>query len=80
MKTINDYMNDPALVNEPRALREVHAARLKIQEETKNMTIEEKNAYYHHGAVAFFSWLGITPKYADLVGQGKLKPRQSVTN
>jgi hypothetical protein len=42
MKTVQEYMNDPALVNEPMALREVHAARLKIQDETKNMTIEEK--------------------------------------
>jgi hypothetical protein len=47
------------------ALREVHAARLKIQDETKNMTAEEKKAYYHDGATAFFARLGITPKYAD---------------
>jgi Zn/Cd-binding protein ZinT len=63
MKTINDYLNDPALVSEPRALREVHAARLKIQDETKNMTSEEKKAYYHDGATAFFTRLGITPQY-----------------
>jgi hypothetical protein len=79
MKTISDYLNDPDLVNEPMALRETHAARLKIQEETKNMTTEEKKAYYHDGAAAFFARLGITPKYADLSGQGKLKPYRPVT-
>jgi hypothetical protein len=57
MKTIDDYLNDPALVNEPMALREVHAAWLNIQDETKNMTAEEKKAYYHDGATAFFSVL-----------------------
>jgi hypothetical protein len=79
MKTINDYLNDPSLVNEPMALREVHAARLKIQDEIKDMTAEEKKTYYHDGAAAFFARLGITPKYANLSGQGKLRPRQSVT-
>jgi hypothetical protein len=43
------------------------------------MTAEEKKTYYHDGAAAFFARLGITPKYADLSGQGKLKPRQLVT-
>ena len=65
MKTINDYLKDPSLVHEPAALREVHAARLKIQDETRNMTAEEKKAYYHDVAAAFFARLGITPKYAD---------------
>jgi hypothetical protein len=30
MKTVQDYMNDPDLADEPEALREVHAIRLKI--------------------------------------------------
>jgi Zn/Cd-binding protein ZinT len=79
MKTINDYLNDPSLVDEPEALREVHAARLKIQDETKSMTAEEKKAYYHDGAAAFFAQLGITPKYADFSGQDKLKSPQPVS-
>jgi Zn/Cd-binding protein ZinT len=73
MKTIDDYLKDPSLGNEPMALREVHAARLKIQDETKNMTAEEKKAYYHDGATAFFNRLGITPTYADFSSQDKLK-------
>ena len=47
MKTLNDYMNDPSVVNEPMPLREVHAIRLMIYEETKDMTSAEKTAYYN---------------------------------
>jgi len=50
-KTIDDYLNDPDLANEPSALREVHAARLMIQDETKGMTVAERTAYYHGSAV-----------------------------
>jgi len=49
-KTIDDYLNDPDLANEPSALREVHAARLLIQDETKGMTVAERTAYYHESA------------------------------
>jgi hypothetical protein len=52
-KTIDDYLNDPDLANEPSALREVHAARLLIQDETKDMTVSERTAYYHGSAVRF---------------------------
>ena len=54
-KTFNDYLNDPDIVNEPSALREVHAARLMIQDETKDMTIAERTAYYHESAARFFA-------------------------
>jgi hypothetical protein len=55
MKTIEDYMNDPAIVNEPMALREIHAARLKIQDETDGMTMAEHTAYFHEAATRFFT-------------------------
>jgi len=38
MKTYLDYMNEPDISNEPSALREVHAIRLLIADETKGMT------------------------------------------
>jgi hypothetical protein len=46
MKKIDyrDYMNDPGIINEPMPLREIHAIRLAIQEETKDMTAEERVA------------------------------------
>jgi hypothetical protein len=54
-KTIDDYLNDPELANEPQALREVHAARLMIQDETKGMTATERTTYYHKAAIRFFA-------------------------
>lgn len=54
-KTLDDYMNDPDIINEPSALREVHAARFMIQDEIKDMTAEERTAYYHEAAKRFFA-------------------------
>jgi hypothetical protein len=50
-KTLDDYLNNPDLANEPSALREVHAARLMIQDETKGMSVAERTAYYHGSTV-----------------------------
>ena len=52
-KTLDDYMNDPDIINEPMPLREIYAARLKIHDETKDMTTEERAAYYNAGTVRF---------------------------
>jgi hypothetical protein len=54
-KTLDDYMNDPELANEPSALREVHAIRLMIHDETKDMTAAERTAYFRKKAARFFS-------------------------
>ena len=47
MKPLNDYMNDPSVANEQMALREIHAIRLMIYDETKDMTSAERTAYYN---------------------------------
>jgi hypothetical protein len=65
MKTIHDYLNDPSLADEPQSLREVHAARLKVQDETRGMTSEEQRIYFHDGTLAILAEYGITPQYAD---------------
>ena len=54
-KTLDYYLDDPNLINEPSALREVHAARMVVQDETKGMTAEERTAYYHNAAARFFA-------------------------
>ena len=64
-KTLDDYLGDPNLANEPSALREVHAIRLMIHDEIKNMTTAEQTAYFHEGTLAAFSRMGITPKYTS---------------
>lgn len=54
-KNIDDYMNDPDIINEPLALREVHAIRMRIRDETKKLTVQERTAYFHEGAELFFA-------------------------
>jgi len=49
-KTLDDYLNDPDLADEPSALREVHAIRLMLHDETKGMTASEHTAYYNGSA------------------------------
>jgi hypothetical protein len=44
-------MNEPDIAHEPMPIREIHAIRLMIQDETKDMTIEEEIAYIHERAV-----------------------------
>ena len=51
MKTLNEYMNDPSVANEPMPLREVHAIRLMIYDRTKDMTPAERTAYYNNRLV-----------------------------
>jgi len=46
MNKIDKYMNDPDIINEPMPLREVHAIRLMIWDEIKDMTPEERSAYW----------------------------------
>ena len=48
MKTIQEYMNDPRMLNDPgmakalEPVREIHAIRLKLQDETADMTETER--------------------------------------
>ncbi|GHV80777.1 hypothetical protein AGMMS49944_25680 [Spirochaetia bacterium] len=82
MKTVQEYLTDPRILNDPamsRALepvRELHAIRLMIQDETAGMTLEEKASYHRRNATALFAGQGLPlPQYVNLSGQGKLKPR-----
>jgi hypothetical protein len=86
MKTIQDYLTDPRMLNDPdmaaalEPVKEIHAARLMIQDETAGMTAAEKAAYHKRNAAALFAGLGLPlPEYVNLSGQGRLKPRQPVT-
>jgi hypothetical protein len=54
-KTIDDYLKDPDLADEPQALREVHAIRLKIHDERKGMTAAEYNAIVRQKAARFLT-------------------------
>ncbi len=47
--SFDKYLDDPDIINEPMPLREIHAIRLMIHDETKNMTPEQRRAYYTDG-------------------------------
>jgi hypothetical protein len=75
MKSVQDYMNDPRITNDPEMMaamepiREIHAIRLKVQDETAGMTAEERNKR----AEVSLAKRGLSICY-DLVGQGKSRP------
>jgi len=86
MKTIQDYFNDPritgdpGLVSGPVEIRTIHAIRLKQQDETAGMSFEEKVAFHQKKTDAIFASLGLPlPEYVNLSGQGRLKPKASVS-
>jgi hypothetical protein len=54
-KTWEDYYNDPEIVNEPSAMREIHAIRLKIQDERQGLSWMEYNAIVDKQTEAFLA-------------------------
>jgi len=84
MKTVADYMNDPRLLNDPEMagalepIREIHAARLMLQDETIGMTATEKVAFINARGKETLAKLGLTPKIINLSGKGKLKPKAAI--
>ena len=85
MKTITDYLNDPRLINDPdmagalEPIREIHAARLMLQDETAGMSSAEKIAFINARGKETLALFGLKPKIVNLSGQGKLKPGAAVT-
>ena len=70
-KTVSDYLKDPRLLNDkgmadaPECIREIHAIRLKIQDEYDVLS----PAYEEHcrkTVDAFYEEMGAAPLYADL--------------
>ena len=73
MKIVEDYLNDPRIVNDPdmsealEPIIEIHAIRLMIQDETEGMTTAEKEALSRKKADALFASLELPPpKYVNL--------------
>jgi len=84
MKTVADYMNDPRLLNDPEMagalepIKEIHAVRLMLQDETAGMATKEKIAFINSRGKETLAKLGLTPKIVNLSGKGKLRPKVAV--
>jgi hypothetical protein len=81
MKTIQEYMNDPRLPNDPTTagemepVKEIHAARLMLMDETAGMTVQEKCDYLNNKARDVLSSIGADPLLVSFPDGGKLRPR-----
>jgi hypothetical protein len=77
MKTVQDYLSDPRILNDPglmagtEEVREIHAIRLKQHDETFGMTAAEEADYYTRKATALFADTGIASTFVNFAGQGK---------
>jgi hypothetical protein len=64
-KTLESYMNDPDIISEPMPLREIHAIRLMIHDETKDMTPEERTSHVSAESSALLHQHGIRLKMVE---------------
>ncbi|MFP3041754.1 hypothetical protein LQZ19_08015 [Treponema primitia] len=73
MKTVQDYMNDPRITDDPalkdslELSKEIHAIRLKVQDENEGLSVDEIN---HKAEITLASW-GIS-LCRDRTGRGKI--------
>ena len=81
MKTVQDYLNDPRILNDPdmagalEPIKEIHAIRLMLQDERAGMSPEEEVEYLNKKAEEFLASMGKSLCY-NLTGKGKLQPRE----
>jgi hypothetical protein len=74
MKTIDDYMNDPWILNEPdmagalEPVREIHAACLMLQDETAGMSGAEKITFINAQSKETLARHGLTSKIVNFSG------------
>jgi hypothetical protein len=71
MSDLDRYMKDPDIVDEPMPLREVHAIRLMIRDETKDMNADERRAYYRKQVEDAGRLFGLKISSPHTTGRGK---------
>ncbi len=59
MSKLDKYMHDSDIINDPMPLREVHAIRLMLHEQTAGMTPEEQTSYMHKQAQRMVDEFGL---------------------
>jgi len=71
--TVKDYMNDPRILEDremmeaPECIREIHAIRLKLQDETEGMTPEEHADYVNKKGEEILARWGLEHLYSASV-------------
>jgi len=76
MRTVQDYLNDHRIFDDPfmadasEPVREIHAIRLKIQDEIAGMTLTERIDFLNREAEVFLAPMGKFLCY-DFAGKGK---------
>jgi len=77
-KTVSDYMNDPRIIEDsemmdaPECVREIHAIRLKLQDERAGMTIEEHVAHVNKKGKEILAQWGLSHLYVDSANRGEV--------
>ncbi|MDR1899222.1 MAG: hypothetical protein LBQ55_04365 [Treponema sp.] len=80
MKTVQDYMNDPRILNDPcmegalEPIREIHAIRLKLQDEYAGLSVEEETKLRNKRAVEFLASIGADPQLVISPARANLNP------
>ncbi|GHU48277.1 hypothetical protein FACS1894200_05020 [Spirochaetia bacterium] len=83
MKTFEEYMNDPRILNDHdmadamMPVKEIHAARLRLQDETASMSPAERNEFINAKARKFLVSIGVTPHLVNMSGEGRLMPSEN---
>jgi hypothetical protein len=79
MYTLEIYEDSTGMAGALEPVKEIHAIRLMIQDETARMSAAEKATYHKQSVTVLFASLGLPPlKYVNFSGQGKVKPREAV--
>ena len=54
-KSWEEYYNDPEIIREPSAMREIHAIRLMLHDEQEGLTAEEHTALVNKNTEVFMA-------------------------
>jgi len=80
MKTVQDYLNDPRITEDPgimsgpEEIRTIHTIWLKQKDETAGMSFEEKVMFHLKKTDSMFADLGLPPPvYVNLSGKGNYR-------
>jgi len=72
MDNLDKYMNDPDIIDEPMALREVHAIRFMLFDEAKNVPPDGRTDYFDERTRAFVEKCGFKVQHSESAGSFKI--------